>query len=245
MYTLTALKVGECHTEEGPKMFFLRDWDKTYSTYFYFWYIEGAGTRILLDTGFDLPEGKAIMPTMIQKPDWRPAERMKQIGVEPGSIEHVIVSHLHFDHMSSAIDLFPNARIYLQKKEYETAVKPPHPFFIGAYVPSIIVRLDGDLKARTEVIDGDAEILPGLKLIWIGGHTPGMQAVVLPTRLSPRTCLTSDLCFFYRHIEEDVPIGFFYNLAEIYQGMARCRDEADVMIPQHDARLEHEFAPKA
>lgn len=241
MYRLTALKVGECHTEQGPKMFYVRDFDKTYSTYFYFWYLEGAGTRILLDTGFDIEEARPIMPTMIQQPGWRPAERMKQLGVDPASIEHVIVSHLHFDHLSSAIDLFPNARLYLQRAEYETAMRPPHPWFVGAYVPRIVERLKGDLKKRTEIIDGQAEILSGLRLIRVGGHTPGLQIAVLPTPLSPRTCLTSDLCFFYRHIEEDLPIGFFCNLAEVFEGMARCRAEADVIIPQHDARLEHEF----
>lgn len=241
MYSLLPLKVGECHTEEGPKMFFLQDWDKTYSTFFYFWYIQGAGTRLLMDVGFDLPEARAIMPTMIQKSDWRPARRMKQIGVDPASIEHVIVTHLHFDHLSSTIDLFPNARLYLQKREYETAVRPPHPWFVGAYLPQIIQRLDGDLKPRIQMIDGDAEILPGLKLIRVGGHTPGLQAVLLPTQRSPRTCLTSDLCIFYRHIEQDIPIGLFSNLIEVYQGMARFRREADVIIPNHDPRLEQEF----
>ena len=92
-----------------------------------------------------------------------------------------------------------------------------------------------------EIIDGDAEILPGLKLILVGGHTPGQQSVILPTKLGPRTCLTSDICFFYKHIEEDWPIGFFCNLAEVFQAMARFRREADVIIPQHDARLEKEF----
>ena len=181
------------------------------------------------------------LPTLIQKPDWTVAERMKQIGVDPGSIEHVIVSHLHFDHFSSTIDLFPNARLYLQRKELEAALHPVHPWFTGAYAPGIVERLTGDLAGRLEIIDGDAEILLGLKVFWVGGHTPGLQAVLLPTSLSPRTCLTSDLCFFYRHIEEDLPIGFFYNLAEVFQGMARCRREADVIIPQHDARLEQEF----
>lgn len=241
MYTILPLKVGECHTEEGPKMFFCQDFDKVYSTYFYFWYIEGAGTRILLDTGFDLAESKDIMPTMIQEPDWTPAARMKQIGVDPASIEHIIISHLHFDHLSGTIDLFPNARLYLQQKELDTALNPPHPWFTGAYAPGIVDRLVGDLEPRLTLIDGDAEILPDLKVFWVGGHTPGLQAVLLPTSRGKQTCLTSDLCFFYRHIEEDLPIGFFYNLAEIFQGMARCRREADAIIPQHDARLEQEF----
>lgn len=241
MYKIQPLKVGECHTEEGPKMFFVQDFDKTYSTFFYFWYIEGADTRILLDTGFDLAEGKGIMPTLIQRQNWTPAARLRQIGVEPDSIEHIIVSHLHFDHLSSTVDLFPNAKLYLQKRELQTALNPPHPWFVAAYAPGIVGRLTGDLKPRLEIVDGDVEILPDLKVFHVGGHTPGLQAVMLPTERGQKTCLTSDLCFFYRHIEQDLPIGFFWNLAEVFQGMARCRAEADAIIPQHDPRLEQEF----
>ncbi len=241
MYTIQPLKTAECHTEQGPKMFYLQDWDKTYATYFYFWFIEGAGTRILLDVGFTLDEGRGIMPELTQHPEWTPAARLQQIGIEPESIEHIIVSHLHFDHLSSTVDLFPNARLYLQQKEYETAVRPPHPWLLGAYLPQIIERLDGDLKSRIEMIDGEAEILPGLELFWTGGHTPGLQSVVLPTKLSRRTCLTSDLCIFYRHIEEDLPIGVCSSLVEVFEGMARCREKADVLIPNHDPLLEERF----
>ncbi len=241
MYAIQPIKVAECHTEQGPKMFYLQDWDRVYATYFYFWLIEGRSTRVLMDVGFDLPEGAPIMSTLVQRPEWRPAERLKRLGIDAESIEHVIVSHLHFDHLSSTIDLFPAARLYLQKKEYETAVRPPHPWFVGAYLPGIIKRLDGDLKPRLEIIDGDAEILPGLKLFWTGGHTPGLQSVLLPTPLSPRTCLTSDLCLFYRNIEEDAPIGVCSSLVEVFQGMARCRREADVILPNHDPLLERRF----
>jgi glyoxylase-like metal-dependent hydrolase (beta-lactamase superfamily II) len=241
MYTIQPLKIGECHTEQGPKMFYLEDWDKTYSTYFYFWYVEGNGTHLLIDVGFDLEESKDIMPTMIQEPEWRPAERLKQIGVDPKSIEHIIVTHLHFDHLSSTIDLFPNARLYLQKKEYETAKNPPHPWLVFAYLPQIVERLDGDLKPRLNIIDGDAEILPGLSVMLVGGHTPGLQAVMLETKFGKKTCLTSDLCIFYRNIEEDKPIGICSCLVDVLTGMARIRKEADHVIVNHDPRLEEEF----
>jgi glyoxylase-like metal-dependent hydrolase (beta-lactamase superfamily II) len=241
MYTIQPLKVAECHTEEGPKMYFLQDWDKVYATFFYFWFVEGQGTRILIDTGFDLEEGKHIMPTLIQKPEWRVAERMKQMGVDPAAIEHIIVTHLHFDHLASTVNLFPNARLYLQQREYETAVRPPHPWFVGAYLPHMVERLDGDLKNRLKIIDGDAEILPGLKVLRMGGHTPGLQSVLLPTKHSSRTCLTSDLCFHYRNIEEDIPIGLFSNLIEVYEGMARCRELSDFIVPNHDPLLEQRF----
>lgn len=241
MYAIQPLKVAECHDEQGPKMFFLQDWYKTYATFFYFWYIEGHGTRILKDVGFDLGEGRAIMPNLVQRPEWRPAERLRQIGVDPESIEHIIVSHLHFDHLSSTVDLFPNARLYLQRKEYETAVRPSHPMLTAAYLPGIIRRLDGDLKPRIEIIDGEAEILPGLRLFWNGGHTPGLQSVLLPTKHGGRTCLASDLCIFYRHIEEDLPIGVCTSLVEVLEGMARCREYADVILPNHDPLLEERF----
>jgi glyoxylase-like metal-dependent hydrolase (beta-lactamase superfamily II) len=241
MYAIQPLKVAECRTEQGPKMFYLQDFDRVYTTTFYFWYIEGAGTRILMDVGFDLPEGRPIMPTLVQEPGWRPAERLRQIGVDPRSIEHIIVTHLHFDHLSSTVDLFPNARLYLHRKEYDTAVRPPHPWLVGAYLPGIIQRLDGDLRGRLELIERETEILPGLSLFWNGGHTPGLQSVLLPTRLSPRTCLASDLCIFYRHIEEDQPIGVFTSLVEVLEGMARCRSKADVVLPNHDPLLEERF----
>lgn len=241
MYTIQPLKIAECHTEQGPKMFYLQDWDKTYSTFFYFWYIEGAGTRILKDVGFDLEEGLGIMPTLVQKPTWRPSERLRQLGVDPGSIEHIIVSHLHFDHLSSTVDLFPNARLYLQRREYETAVRPAHPWLVGAYLPRIIRRLEGDLGRRLTLIDQEAEILPGLRLFWVGGHTPGLQSVMLPTRFGRRTCLTSDLCLFYRNFQEDIPIGVASSIEEVLKGMARIRREADHVIPNHDPLLEQQF----
>jgi len=220
-------------------MFYLSEWDQTFTTCFYFWYIEGAGTRILLDVGFNPEEN--LMPGMVQQPDWRVEKRLAQIGVDPGSIEHIIVSHLHFDHLSSTVDLFPNARLYLQRKEYETAVRPPHPWFAAFYNARIVQRLDGDLGRRLEMIEGDAEILPDLKLIWVGGHTPGLQAVYLPTKLGAITCLASDLCIFYRHAREDIPIGVCSSLVEVYQAMARLRREADAIVPNHDPLLEREF----
>jgi N-acyl homoserine lactone hydrolase len=239
MFTIQPLKVGEFHGEPGPKMFYLSEWDKTFTTAFYFWYIEGAGTRILMDVGFNSEE--CLMPGMVQPPEWRVEARLAQIGVDPRLIEHIIVSHLHFDHLSSTIDLFPNARLYLQRKEYNTARNPVHPWFAAFYLPGIIKRLDSDLRPRLELLDGDAEILPGLRLIWAGGHTPGLQVVYLPTRLGRTTCLTSDLCILYRHVEEDIPIGVCSSLVEVYQAMARIRREADAIIPNHDPRLEREF----
>jgi len=120
-------------------------------------------------------------------------------------------------------------------------VRPPHPWFAAFYNAQIVKRLDGDLRSRLELIDGDAEILPGLRLIWTGGHTPGSQAVYLPTSLGRTTCLTGDVCILQRHVTEDMPIGVFSNLVEVYQAVARFRREADAIVPNHDPLLEQQF----
>ena len=64
---------------------------------------------------------------------------------------------------------------------------------------------------------------------------------MLPTKHGQRTCLTSDLCFFYRNFKEDMPIGFFSNLIEVFLGMKRIREEADCVFPAHDPLLEQQF----
>lgn len=241
MYRYLPLKVAECRTEEGPKLFYLSDWDRTHVNAFYFWYLEGGGRRVLFDTGFDVDEGGRYMPTLDASAGWAPEARLRSLGVEPSSIDAVVVSHLHFDHLSSAVDLYPNAVLYIQKREIETAFDPPHPWFTAFYIPAIVERLRGDLAERLRILDGDATVMPGMRVVRTGGHTPGHQALLFES--GGRTVgLTGDLCFHYRNLEEDHPIGLFCSLEEIYTGMARMRRDCDIVHPGHDPRIEDRFA---
>lgn len=239
-YRFQPLKVAECHTEEGPKIFYLSAWGETLSTYFYFWYLEGGGKRVLVDTGFSIEEGRRFMPTLVQEEAWRPENRLGQIGVDPRSIDSIIVTHLHFDHFSSSLDRFPQAEIYLQEKEYETALRPSHPWFNAFYVPQLVERLEGDLRHRLRLVAGDREVLPGLRVVFSGGHTPGHQSVYVQTA-GGLTCLTGDLCFYYRNLQDDHPIGLFSSLEEVYSSMERFRRECDVVLPNHDPILEARY----
>ena len=83
---------------------------------YFVWAIVGEARTILVDTGFDETVG-ARRGRQTVKPV---AEGLAAIGVDPASVETIIVSHLHYDH-SGNYDLFPRARYHLQDREMEYA----------------------------------------------------------------------------------------------------------------------------
>lgn len=104
---------------------------------------------------------------------------LEALGVDPEEISIVIPTHLHFDHAGGLADwksgklLFPNARVVVQKKEWEAA-QNPHPKNQASYLPEFLTPLK---QAKLELVDGDAEILPGVRVMHTGGHTHGHQVV--------------------------------------------------------------------
>jgi glyoxylase-like metal-dependent hydrolase (beta-lactamase superfamily II) len=102
---------------------------------------------------------------------------------EIGEIDRIILTHLHFDHIGwitqkgpdGQIRLtFPQAEIIVQRREWEAA-NQPNELNRGTYLPENITPLS---KAdNLHLIDGDAEILPGIKLILTAGHSTGHQIV--------------------------------------------------------------------
>ncbi|MCG5217607.1 MBL fold metallo-hydrolase [Streptosporangium sp. KLBMP 9127] len=125
-----------------------------------------GGRLVLVDTGI----GAADSPAS----SWAPVPgglrgELARVGVEPGQIETVVLTHLHSDHASGAVEdgvvAFPNARHVLQRAEIEVA---------SGAVAQQIVR---PLEDRLQVVDGEVEVLPGIRVIPAPGHTPGHQVV--------------------------------------------------------------------
>ena len=79
---------------------------------YFVWAIVGDTRTVAVDTGFDPAVGKQRGRTMLHTP----AEGLKAIGLDPGRIEDVIVTHMHYDHAGNH-DLFPRATFHLQDRE--------------------------------------------------------------------------------------------------------------------------------
>jgi glyoxylase-like metal-dependent hydrolase (beta-lactamase superfamily II) len=111
---------------------------------------------------------------------------LKALGMEPGDITHVILSHLHFDHCGGIVRrresgtfaaAFPRARIIVQRGEIEVARGSRNERLRAAY------RHIGDcldpVSAMIEAIEGDTEVVPGVSAIVSGGHTADHQLAVV------------------------------------------------------------------
>lgn len=135
--------------------------------------VQNESLNILVDTGledFVTPPGFSSETGMAEPLFMQAA--LKGEGLAPEDIHIVINTHLHDDHCGNN-RLFVKAGCYIQRKELE-ACKKPHPLDYR-YEPDFIEGLN--LKA----VEGDKEILPGLDLFLMPGHTQGGQTVRINT----------------------------------------------------------------
>ncbi|HEY1470187.1 MAG TPA: MBL fold metallo-hydrolase [Candidatus Acidoferrum sp.] len=111
-------------------------------------------------------------------------DSLHRAGVQPEDIDLVINTHLHFDHAGGntrmdgdrAVPAFRNARYVVQKSELEHALKPTERDRASYFPENYQPISDAD---QWELVDGDAEILPGISVARIPGHNASIQAVLL------------------------------------------------------------------
>lgn len=156
--------------------------------------IETPDGRVLVETGIgDRVTGKIRSMRAYEGPWIVPA--LERAGFNPGTVDAVAVSHLHFDHAGGLLladgELaFPRARFVAQLAEWRVAMGD-NPRIVAAYdQPELSLVRDLGLRG---VVDGEAEILPGVTVIPTGGHSAGHQGVVIRGR-DTTVAFFGDLC---------------------------------------------------
>jgi glyoxylase-like metal-dependent hydrolase (beta-lactamase superfamily II) len=147
--------------------------------------IKAGGQLLVVDTGFgDTPDEKAVKIYGIES-ETRWPEQLEKNNIEPESVTGVIFTHLHADHALGALKRsadgqpelrFPNASYYVQQTEWHEAMYP-NERTAATYFTDHLRLLDQ--SGRLELLDGDTELFPGIAVKLLGGHTPGMQAVII------------------------------------------------------------------
>src|SRR5262249_62352903 len=128
---------------------------------------------------------------------------LKAVGIDPDTIENVIVTHLHYDHTGN-YDLFPRARYHLQDGEmaYATGRSMCHAHLrLPFEADDVVAMMRKVFAGRVLFHDGDDEIAPGITVHRIGGHFQGLQSVRGETRRR-YVVLGSDAAHLYPRLHE-------------------------------------------
>lgn len=150
--------------------------------------VEIGGRRVLVESGLgDLEPPTAARIGFEGSPL---AAVLGELGIEATEIDLVVLSHLHADHAGGIVGpagelRFPSAPVVVQAAELGVALRR-NPRLAAAYDQERLRALRARLEAS--VVDGEAELLPGLSVVPTGGHSGGHQVVVVRGE-------TATLCF--------------------------------------------------
>ena len=201
---------------------------------YFVWLVRGRGGSFVLDTGFDEVAARARGRTLIRSP----GEGLRALGVEPGEVREVVLSHMHYDHAGND-GLFPAAVFHVQDREMafctgrcmcHAHLRQP---FEAEDVAAMVRRT---FAGRARFHDGDADLADGVTLHRIGGHSAGLQVMRVRTRRG-WVVLASDASHFYRNMEEGLPFPIAASLPEVLDGydtLRRLASSPAHVIPGHD-----------
>jgi glyoxylase-like metal-dependent hydrolase (beta-lactamase superfamily II) len=241
MYEIYALKYGERDTKTCQ--FFYRDDKHDPLTLHYFvWLILGGPHPVLVDTGFldDDAEARGIRNYV------RPSTVVERVaGVKANQIPMALITHLHYDHWAGH-SLFPAAEYWVQKDEvaFWTGPYASKPAFRGsANVAQLAKLVPLNYGTKLKIIDGEREVLPGIRVHRVGGHTAGLQIVSVRTA-NGTVVLTSDASHFYRNVETGQPTQIITSLPEMLAAFDTIHELAGkekLIVAGHDPLVAERF----
>lgn len=245
MFQVYSLKIGELLIPEDGALLF----DPVHV-----WLVTDGKTRILVDGG--MPDIAEVNRRLRVNGAGGGHETLRGAlathSLTPEQIDYVVVTHLHFDHGSN-IDLFTNAVVILQRDELLHAVDPVPTQRLYYFKEAALHLMGRKRPLKLQLIDGDLDLLEGLRLLKVPGHTPGMQVAIVTTTRG-RAAIVSDLGDHYRNwypanpratrhplnylSDSFLPGGIRSESERVYlASMRRTMDAADIIIPAHDTRI--------
>jgi glyoxylase-like metal-dependent hydrolase (beta-lactamase superfamily II) len=202
-----------------------------------FWLLKGADGRIaLVDTGFHRDR---YFKQFAVRDFISPADALGMAGVHPGEVTDIIVTHMHWDH-AGGLDLFPNARIWVQKDEYEHYVGEAwqsareH----GGIDPDDVVEIvRRNIAGLVSFVRGEDDTsISGIEFHVGGKHTWASQYITVATR-SGTVVIASDNAYFYENLEAHTAIAQTLDPVsnlKAQQRMLALAARPEFVIPGHD-----------
>lgn len=142
-----------------------------------------GGAAVVVDTGIGNRLSSVERKIFDHGEGWL-QDGLKALGMEPGDVTHVVLSHLHFDHCGGIVRrrpsgvleaAFPRAKVMVQRGELEIARASGNERLRAAY--RHLAECLAPIGNSLEPLEGDTELMPGLDILVTGGHTSDHQIV--------------------------------------------------------------------
>ena len=204
---------------------------------YFVWLARNDSYTVVIDTGFDAAAAQRRGRQLLREP----SDGLRLLGVDSAQVRQVIITHLHYDHAGN-LAKFPRARFHLQEREmaFATGRYMAQPFFAHAYdIECVLGMVRLVYAARVQFHDGDAEIVPGISVHHVGGHTHGLQVVRVNTRVG-WVVLASDAAHYLANMTSGHPFPIVANVMEMTAGWERMKalaSRAEYIVPGHDPRV--------
>lgn len=211
--------------------------------------LEHASGLVLIDTGAGNKESAKfhdIYGVENSGADGRTAleDGLAQVGVRPEDVDVVLSTHLHFDHAggNTYVDeagairpTFPRARYLVQRGEYEYAThtneRTAASYFEHNFVPTM-------QSGQLELIEGDRDVMDGIRAIVTPGHTPHHQSFLI-TSGGERAVFLGDLVPTHAHLPLPWIMGYdvepLVTLESKRRLLAQAAEEGWTVVFEHDA----------
>ncbi len=223
-------------------LLWLRGWDETIERYYFIWCLKRGDEAIVVDCGV----APALAPERKMANYVNPAEVLGRIGVDAASVKTLLLTHIHWDHVSG-IELFPNAKVYVQEDEFRfwmhdpVANYPPLTHISDPAGNAYLAGLEG--TDRLVLVNGDHKVAPGIELLLAPGHSPALQVVAVNTARGT-AIVGSDCGHLARNYREHWPSCFITNMIAWMRSYDKVKGRVsslELLFPGHDESMLRDY----
>lgn len=246
MYKIILLDVGSIEIPKNIAFYLGNNNEKLITNAFSFLLEDESGNFHIIDTGVRNP-----LEINQDKPEfnrWQVPEnktlttQLSNLGIKTDEIKTVLLTHLHYDHCSQ-VQIFKNARIAISRKEFVSVVAPYDKDLLKFtnYPRDVYSWLVGDGWRKLSLFEDMEEVLPGIRAMVLGGHTPGSTAFNIEGEKNRKVIICGDFISRYENYQKRLPPGLLDSLSDWYIGLRKLEEIGGIIVPSHDPALKKKY----
>ncbi|MCH2101559.1 MAG: MBL fold metallo-hydrolase [Planctomycetes bacterium] len=166
-------------------------------------------------------------------------DSLHAVGVAPEEVTHCLMTHCHWDHIGAACGedgtpIFPSAEYWTPQSERDACMNPDH-LRRASYRREDLAPVEEGGQLYT--FAGEGEVLPGVRMVEVGGHSDGVSLVILEDN-GQAACFWADVVPTRNHVNLPFIMAYDMNAEKSFEvrseWIARAADEGWTCLLYHD-----------